>query len=374
MSRGLRILCIVQGEGRGHLSQALALREMLEEAGHAVVGVLLGGSDLRAVPDYFAQGMGLEPERFASPVTVPGRDLRGVSIRATLLHNAARVRDYRRAPGVIRERVRAIAPDLIVNFYEALGGLAVRGSGYPAVAIGHQYLLGHPGAPRPPFRPLELLPFRLLNRLSAPRGTLRLALSLRDLPDRPAEGLLVVPPLLRRRVREARPEAGRHLLVYVVNNGYGEEVVRWQRDHPEVLIHAFWDRRGAPEEEVVQPNLILHRLSDVRFLEAMRTCRAFVGTAGFESVAEALWLGKPVLVVPTAHQVEQAWNAREAVVAGAGVASESFDLSLVLDWIERNEPRTEPYRAWVRAGYPRFLSLLESAAAGGRGSRTGTGG
>lgn len=360
----LRIVFVVQGEGRGHLSQAMALKELLDEAGHEMVDLLVGGSERRPLPGYFAAAMGMEPFTYPSLLTVPGRDRAGVSVHRTLTHNLRRYPRYREAVGQARARILAARPDLVVNFYDALGGLAVSQlDGVSMVCIGHQYLLGHPDTPPPPFRPLQLLPFRILNRLSAPPTALRLALSFRDIPDGPGARTRVVPPLLRRRVLEAVPEPGEHILVYVLNDGYGDAVARWHEGNRNVVIHAFWDRPGAPDEERVHPNLTFHRLSDTRFLELMRTCRGFVGTAGFESVAEALWLGKPVMVVPTHNQVEQAWNAREAEAAGAGIARDRFDLTPFVEYLPRHRDVSEVYRKWVRKGYRRILESLEGRAA-----------
>jgi len=365
-SAPLRVAFTVQGEGRGHLSQALALKELLEEASHEIVGLLVGRSETRALPAYFAERMGLEPFFFPSPTTLPGRDRQGVSIWRTTTHNVRRMPAFLAARAAIRSRVRELEPDLVVNFYDALAGMALRGvvgprGRLPLVSVGHQYLLGHPEAPRPPVRPLQLLTFRLLNRLSAPPGVPRLALSFSRMADGPGRNTRVVPPLLRRRILEASPEEGDHLLVYVLNDGYGDVIDQWHARHPEVRIDAFWDRKGAPEQDTVRPGLTFHRLSDIRFLERMRTCRGFVGTAGFESVAEALWLGKPVMVVPTGNQVEQAWNAREAEAAGAGMASDRFDLTPFLAYLEDHRSPTESYRMWVREGRARTLALLESA-------------
>jgi UDP-N-acetylglucosamine:LPS N-acetylglucosamine transferase len=43
----MKILFIIQGEGRGHLTQALSLRQKLTDEGHQVVGVLVGKSPAR---------------------------------------------------------------------------------------------------------------------------------------------------------------------------------------------------------------------------------------------------------------------------------------------------------------------------------------
>ena len=37
----MKMLFIIQGEGRGHLTQALSLRQKLADEGHQVVGVLV---------------------------------------------------------------------------------------------------------------------------------------------------------------------------------------------------------------------------------------------------------------------------------------------------------------------------------------------
>lgn len=49
----MKFLFIVQGEGSGHLTQAITLEEMLLRNGHEVVEVLVGESSLRTLPGFF---------------------------------------------------------------------------------------------------------------------------------------------------------------------------------------------------------------------------------------------------------------------------------------------------------------------------------
>ena len=48
--------------------------------------------------------------------------------------------------------------------------------------------------------------------------------------------------------------------------------------------------------------LSFHQLDDVKFLNYMAGCRAYASTAGFESICEAMYLGKPVLEKLAASQ------------------------------------------------------------------------
>lgn len=48
----MKFLFIVQGEGRGHLTQAITLEEILRRNGHEVVEVLVGKSSSRRLPGF----------------------------------------------------------------------------------------------------------------------------------------------------------------------------------------------------------------------------------------------------------------------------------------------------------------------------------
>ena len=63
----MKFLFIVQGEGRGHLTQALALEEMLSSNGHQVVEVLVGRSTTRRLPGFFNRNIQAPVKRFISP-------------------------------------------------------------------------------------------------------------------------------------------------------------------------------------------------------------------------------------------------------------------------------------------------------------------
>ena len=49
----MRYLFVVQGEGRGHLTQALSLASILRRQGHEVVKVLVGHTRHRQIPEFF---------------------------------------------------------------------------------------------------------------------------------------------------------------------------------------------------------------------------------------------------------------------------------------------------------------------------------
>jgi UDP:flavonoid glycosyltransferase YjiC (YdhE family) len=116
--------------------------------------------------------------------------------------------------------------------------------------------------------------------------------------------------------------------------------------------------------------LTFHRLDAKTFLDLLAACRGFTSTAGFESVCEAAFLGKPISLVPTGKHVEQLCNAIDAARAGVAVWREDFHLSDFLEKLENwDYSALDDYRDWVRRAPEIFLRLLEGVARGEDGMR-----
>jgi UDP:flavonoid glycosyltransferase YjiC (YdhE family) len=96
----LRIAFLVQGEGRGHMTQALALRQILERRGHRVSRVVLSRSGRRPTPDFFLKKIHAPLATVESPEFVADRDDRAVRKLSTLTHN---ITQAPRLVGSIRE-------------------------------------------------------------------------------------------------------------------------------------------------------------------------------------------------------------------------------------------------------------------------------
>jgi len=322
----LRCLFVIQGEGRGHLTQALALRTLLQQAGHTVPAVVVGQNGRRALPDFFRKGMGKEViHRVPSPSFVADAAQRGVRLGATLwngLQHAIRLpARLDRLDAIVRD----VQPDIVINFFEPLAGLyyGLRTPDPPMVSIAHQYMFLHPDYPFPDGWPVSRRAVQEFARLTAWGAARCIALSLYPAADCPERGLTVHPPLLRPAVRRASTCAEPFLLLYLLNRGYLDDVRCWHDRHPATRLHVFVQRSGAPPHERVDETLTLHQLDGARFVSMMARCRGVVSTAGFESVAEARYLGKPVQAVPVAGHFEQLCNATTWCVLAPAVGHRS---------------------------------------------------
>jgi uncharacterized protein (TIGR00661 family) len=337
---------------------------MLETAGHQVVGVMIGIGRGRQVPDYFASAM---PTSVTVLPTLEFvfRNNRAVNLPATLGGIRARLPAYVRALRRLKSLVHQLKPDVIVNFFEPLTGIyALTTRDRPAVvAVGHQFMFEHPRFIRAPGLCLQQWGLKWYVRLVGAAST-RVALSLYEAPDLPHKSLFVCPPLLRRQLFELQPANGDYVLIYLLNHGYAEQIIAWHGRNPGLRLHCFYDKPGAPAEERVHDHLTFHRLNGEKFLRMMAGCKAVVSTAGFESVCEAAYLGKPLFLVPVGNHVEQQINALDAADCGFGITDKTFNL----DRLSELPPRldTRRFRDWLGHAQPILIRSLKHAASSER--------
>jgi uncharacterized protein (TIGR00661 family) len=357
----MKFLFIVQGEGRGHMTQAIALSQKLESWGHSVAAVCIGKSARREIPAFVYQKITSPIYLFDSPNFVTDEKQKSILLWQTITYNLSQIGRYHKSLGILDEQVKKHKPDVILNFYDVLGGL-YQLLYRPAAqywTIGHQYLIEHPDFPFSPNQPVAKLLFRLNTKLTSIGASKKLALSFRPMAHSADKKLKVLPPLLRMEVRELQPSEGDFLLCYMVNPGYGQEVVHFAKINPDLQIVAFWDQKSVADGYQPTPNLQFRQVNDKQFLEMMASCRGLVSTAGFESICEAMYLGKPVMMVPVAGQYEQACNALDAEISGVGIKSTNFDFGKLIVHMDQMSGERPDFKAWIDQFDALFLGVID---------------
>lgn len=358
----MKYLFIVQGEGRGHMTQAISLFHILQRNGHEISHVIVGKSKRRELPKFFMEQISCPISQLESPNFVTDKSNRSINIFKTLTINLSKYKTFLRSVKSIDKIVKEEQPDTIINFYDFLGGLyfMLKRPSINHVVIAHQFLLNHSEFEFPKGRIYDKTSLLSGNKLAGFRATKILGLSFAHMADEPNRKLYVVPPLLREIVKDQSASLKDHFLVYMVNHGYSKEVYEFHEKHPEVPIHCFWDKKDEPAELRIDETLTFHQLNDTKFIEYMASCRGYLTTAGFESVCEAMYLGKPVLMVPVKGHYEQSCNALDAKKAGAGISSDTFELELLLNYIPNYRNISSEFQEWCKKTETIFLEALSS--------------
>lgn len=354
-------LFIIQGEGRGHMMQAIALKQMLEDAGHNVVATLVGNVPGRNIPEFFYRIMDVPIQTFETPHLLKDKEEGAIKPWKSTLKSLANVDTYRKSAGFIAEQIEKYSPDIIINFYEPVCGIYafLHKPKIPIISIANQYIYDHPAYEFPEEMPtvhkLSLLAYGALTSFGS---TKRIALSLTKHDAIVEKDLIVVPPIIRRDVLAATPKRDPYILTYILNKELANEVKEWSNNHKGQDIHCFWDNSEQEETYKYNNNLIFHQLDDKKFFRHLIDASSIVTTAGFNAISEAAYLGKPMLVIPVAHHFEQYCNAKEVERLQLGITRETFDLEATTN-IEVDKKTTTAFRNWVDTANTHILQELE---------------
>ncbi|MDZ4663825.1 MAG: glycosyltransferase family protein [Bacteroidota bacterium] len=345
-----KYILAVQGEGRGHMTQAISMYDMLVEQGHDVCAVIVGTSGRREIPKFFFDKIKTKIVQLPSPNFITDSKNKSINITKTVLQNFKELRIYKVSLKRIDALMKEHQPDVVINFFDLLIGLYYRYYKPKAklICIAHQYIYLHSDFEFPTGRMLDRWAIKFFTRITASRATKKLALSFYNIHT-VNEEVIIVPPLLRKEIFELTSKQSDYFLVYLVNNGYFEDIIEWHKANPHIEVHCFTDQPELlrSKNNYSSEKLFLHALNDTLFLEMMSNAKGLASTAGFESVCEAMYLGIPVLMVPVKGHYEQFCNSRDGYRAGAGIFADSFDLSKLMNFCTTFNSENKFYRDWV---------------------------
>lgn len=275
----MNILYGIQGTGHGHISRA---RELLPELrNHASVDVMISGHASQLTLDDITY------QKYGISLTYDSNG--GVAVFDTL-------RDFRPMRFVTDVRSIPLSNyDLVISDYEPVSAWSAKLQNVPVVGLSHQAAFLSPNTPRPQTKSLVA---EALLRHFAP-ADYPLGFHFQPYDD------FVAPPIIRKAIRELVVNQANHITVYLP--AYHHRVLQ---ELFASFSHVEWHIFSPSCTEAHQSkNCLIHPISNKRFLDSFASCRGVICNAGFETCAEAMYLGKKLLAVPIRNQYEQACNA-----------------------------------------------------------------
>jgi uncharacterized protein (TIGR00661 family) len=341
----VRIVYGVQSTGKGHLSRFLGLLPLFQRDGHELLVVVTGRWN---PPGYFLDALaGTRFRRFPGlPMIADG--VGGISKRGTVKAFATRLPGLFNSFRKAHRWISAFDPDLIVSDFDPVTGSPFVAPGTFKVGIGNHFTSARRDLEPPPGLRRERFNIRVVEKLITSGLDARIGCHFYPLDDE------CFPPILRPETLAMTPETGDHLVVYHAFPGLIPPVLAYAERHPGTPIILY----GYETKPRGLPGTVRLERDAGRFLRDLATCKAFVGTAGFQSVAEAFYFGKRIVVQPIEGHYEQKWNAAQLELHGMGRQCRGdleADLEHPLD--PTLYQRVAPwYRSGAEQHYARILS------------------
>lgn len=309
----MRVLYAIQGTGNGHVSRANDIIPILKEK--CDLDILLSGTQC---------DVGLNV-----PVTYRNKGLSfifgkkgGVDFRKTLrqLQSKKFLTEIKNLP--------VEKYDLVINDFEPVSAWACKVKNIPSIAMSHQWAVLHKNAPRPSsFDPLALMVLKYYAPCKTGEGF-----------HFKKYGPHIHTPVIRSEIRNADVGNKGHFTIYLP--AYDDEkIISFFSKFKHVDWQIFSKHTNKSYKE---KNCYIRPVNAKAFTESFINCEGIVCGAGFETPAEALYLGKKLLVIPMKHQYEQHCNAAAAADLGVPVIKslKKKHISKVDNWLMENKTIT----------------------------------
>jgi len=312
----MRILFAIQGTGNGHLSRARDVYPELTKYGD--VDVLVSGiqADV-AVPfpvKYKLYGMSF---------------IFGKRGGVDILQTARKLKLFRLLHDIKQLPVEQY--DLVINDFEPVSAWACRQKKLPCISLSHQCAVLNKNAPQP--ESVDIMGMLVLRHYAPVSAAYGFHFKAFD------ENIFT--PVIRREIRDMQPTDNGHYTVYLP--AYDDAaIVKHLSQFPE----AKWDVYSKHNKQpFTSGNVTVKKIDNRAFIESMAASSGVLCGAGFEGPAEAMYLGKKVLVIPMLTQYEQHCNAAGAAAMGATVV-QTLDqkyYGIIRKWIGQGKAEAVNY-------------------------------
>ena len=302
----MKILYAIQGTGNGHLSRARDIIPLLQNK--CETDILVSGYqsdvELPFPVKYNPKGLSFIFGKKG------GVDVWNTYIKANtkrLLKEIKKlpVKDY----------------DFVINDFEPVSSWACYLNNVPCVALSHQSAILDKNSPRPLKRDLF---GKFILRNYAP-SSVKYGLHF----SRYSKNIFT--PVIRKEIREIRKSDKGHYTVYLPSYD-DEKLIKILNEIPEIRWQIFSKHT---KTQLIQNNVEINPITNDVFIKSLAECTGVLCGAGFETPAEALFLGKKLMVIPMKSQYEQQCNAAALKAMGVPVINKFKlkNLDKIQEWV-----------------------------------------
>jgi uncharacterized protein (TIGR00661 family) len=306
----MKILYAIQGTGNGHLARAEDVIPALQQFGKLDLFVSGAQADIKLTHKFKYKSKGLS--------FYFGKN-GGIDFYKTFKHNSSKevLKEIKNFPV---ERY-----DLVINDFEPISAWACYKKEVPCVGLSHQSALLSDKVPKP--KDFDPVGEWILKNYAPVQQYVGFHFARYD--------KLIYTPVIRKSVRERlHQQKQEHYTVYLP--AYDDKkLLPMLTSFSSIQWHIFSKHTKRPYHI---GKVSVYPVNSEEFMLSMGSAKGVLCGAGFETPAEALFLGKKLLVVPMKSQHEQHYNAAALKQMGVPVikSMKMKHRDKILSWLEND--------------------------------------
>lgn len=304
----MKILYAIQGTGNGHISRARDIIPILQKKGE--LDILISGTQSDVDLPF--------------PVTYR---LKGLSFVFGKKGGIDLVETYKKSKIFqLLKEIKSLPVekyDLVISDFEPVSAWACKRFHIPCVGLSHQSAVINKKSPQP--HKLDPIGKAVLKHYAPVTSTYGFHFEKYDTS--------IETPVIRTEIRKAKPTLGGHYTVYLP--AYSDERITKILSEIKGVHWQVFSKNT--KKEYLKKNIKFLPVENKSFIRSMTQSLGILCGAGFETPAEALFLGKKLMVIPMKLQFEQQCNA--SALNKIGVPSlptlKKKHLEKLIHWVEK---------------------------------------
>jgi uncharacterized protein (TIGR00661 family) len=302
----MKIFYAIQATGNGHISRAIQLYPYLQKFG--TVDFFLSGNNA-------SLNTGL-PIKFKSKGCSLHYSKCGGLDYWDIAKNIKPIQLYKEAKALPIKNY-----DVVINDFESITSLACKLQNVPSIQFGHQASFISNATPRPEKK--SIMGELILKHYAPSPKNIGLHFEKYD--------SFIYPPIIKDEITNAEPTNLQHITIYLPSfqKDCLEKAFKKVKD---VAFHWFL---SDIEFRYTDGNITYYPINQKLFNQSLISCDGIITGGGFETPAEALYLGKKILSIPIQNHYEQECNAEALKKMGIPVIYEvgnDFD-KIIENWL-----------------------------------------
>lgn len=305
----MKIFYAIQATGNGHISRAIQLYPYLKKFG--TIDFFLSGNnaslDVKLPIKFRSKGCSLHYSKCG-----------GLNYW-DIIKNIKPRQIYKDADSLPLKNY-----DFIINDFDSITSLSCKLQKVHSVQFGHQASFLSESTPRP--KKKSLMGEMILKHYAPSPKNIGLHFEKYD--------SFILPPIIKDKIMQANPKNLQHITVYLPSFQI-DCLEKAFNKIPNVSFHWFLD---TVKFEHTIGNITYFPVNQKYFNTSLITCQGIITGGGFETPAEALYLGKKILSIPIRNHYEQECNAAALQKMGVPVTFEVGDNFNVIieNWLNTN--------------------------------------
>ncbi|WP_395048810.1 glycosyltransferase family protein [Flavobacterium sp.] len=292
----MKIFYAIQATGNGHISRAIQLYPYLQKFGS--VDFFLSGNNASLNIDL--------PVKFKSDGCSLHYSKCGGLNYWDIAKNIQPIQMYKDAKSLPLKNY-----DVVINDFDSITSLACKLQKVQSVQFGHQASFFSDATPRPEKR--SIIGEMILKHYAPSPKHIGLHFEKYD--------SFIYPPIIKDEIMQAEPKDLKHITVYLPS---------FQKDCLEKAFNKLSEQEfhwflGDVKMKHTVGNITYYPVNQKLFNESLISCHGIITGGGFETPAEALYLGKKILSIPIRDHYEQECNAAALKKMGVPVVNEVGD-------------------------------------------------